>query len=93
MVYEHLCEACNHEWEDIYKLKDPVPDTCPSCNTKGQVKRLISWSAGRVELSGHEYQQHIKEEAQKLKREASQNENVMANLVGEDKYNKNQTKG
>jgi putative FmdB family regulatory protein len=87
-TYEHLCTKCNHEWEQFYSIKDPVPDTCPSCSEVGGVKRLISGGSGKgkVELSGQEYVDKVMADAASIKREAYRNENVMANLVGESKY-------
>lgn len=85
-TYEHQCTACNQEFELEYKMSDPVPTTCPLCNTEGQVKRLISWSAGKVELSGQELKAHLTSEAKKAKIEARKNENLVANVVGENNY-------
>lgn len=89
-VYEHLCDACQHEWEDEYSIKIDPPSTCPECKVTGQVKRLISLCApGRVELGRHEMKEKIKEDVRKLKSDANKNENLLANLVGEDKYQNN----
>jgi putative FmdB family regulatory protein len=87
-IYEHKCNACQHEWEDIFKMSDPVPDECPECHEKGQVERLMSLCAGRVELTGHELTQHLVAEGRKLGREARTNENLAANIVGEEKFHK-----
>ena len=88
-IYEHKCDACSFEWEDIFKLSDPVPVECPSCKQAGQVKRLMSMCAGRVELTGREHVQKLYAEGKKIKEEAKTNENLLANLVGESKYNEN----
>lgn len=85
-TYEHKCEACKHEWEDLYKISDPVPDECPNCHEKGQVKRLISWSSGRVELTGMEGVQKAKEDGKKMAKEMGRDEKKLANFIGEDKY-------
>lgn len=83
-IYEHKCEDCNYEWEDLYKLSDPVPEECPECHIKGKVKRLISWASGVVELTGRDLVKKLKTDA---KKEASKmTENQKANFVGEDKY-------
>ncbi len=91
-IYEHECEACHHIWEDLFSLHDPVPEQCPECNTKGKVKRLLSWCRGKVELTGRELQQQLKQDAQKIKKDALHKENELANLVGEDKYNRAMSK-
>lgn len=87
-IYEHMCTACGHEWEDEYKMSDSVPDTCPNCGQKGTVKRLISKTEGRVRLGFHENKAKIKEDAKQLMRDSAKDENLRANLVGESKYHK-----
>lgn len=89
-TYEHLCENCNNEWEDIYKMSDPIPTQCPKCKKKGKVKRLISSCQGRVELSGHEFKAKVKEDAAKMQKSMLKDENKLANFIGEDKYHNNQ---
>jgi len=89
-TYEHQCQACNYEWEDLFKISDPVPNKCPKCNKKGKVKRLISWCRGTVELSSAEASAKLDEDVRKMQKEAYTNENVLANIIGEDKYHKNE---
>lgn len=90
-TYEHLCRACNKEFEDIYGMTDPVPTKCPLCEVDGQVERLISGGSGkgRVELTGHELKAQIQKDTQELKRAAMKDEKLLANLVGESKYQQN----
>ena len=86
-IYEHECEACGHVWEDLFSsYKSPVPEECPECKKKGKIVRLLSWCTGKVDLTGHELQQQLKQDAQKIKGEALNDENKLANLMGEDKY-------
>lgn len=87
-TYEHKCEACEHEWDQIYGMNDPVPTVCPKCNVEGKVKRLISWSSGRAELTGRDLTEKLWADGKKLAREARTNENLRANIMGEDKYHK-----
>jgi putative FmdB family regulatory protein len=83
MEYEHLCNACNTEFELEYSMHAPVPTLCPLCGVDGQVKRLISCkNKGRVELTGREYQESIKQGAGDLVKEARRDERLLANLVG-----------
>lgn len=92
-TYEFMCEDCKHEWEDFLSMSAPIPEECPSCKIKGKTKRLISLgSKGIVELTGQDLVDKLKGDAQKLKRDAAKNENVYANLLGEDKYQSIQTK-
>jgi len=85
-TYEHICTACQHEFELEYKMTDPVPTKCPSCNVDGNVKRQISGCSGKVELYGHELTQHLRAEGKKLAKEARRNEYLFANIAGETKY-------
>jgi len=88
-IYEHQCEACEYQWEDLFKLSDPVPEECPECKEKGQIKRLLSWCSGTVELTGRESLQKAREDGKKMTREMQKSENKMANFVGEDRYQYN----
>lgn len=90
-TYEHLCNNCQHEWEDVYSMKQDPPTQCPSCKVEGKVQRLISGGSGRgiVELTGHELKDKMKAEGQELKKAAMKDERILANLVGEAKYQTN----
>ena len=93
-TYEHICESCNHEWEDEYSIKSEPPKNCPSCNQE-TVKRLISGGdnrRGKVELTGQDLIDKIKGDAQVLKRDAAQKEKIYAHLLGEDRYQSLQTR-
>ncbi|HLG27098.1 MAG TPA: zinc ribbon domain-containing protein [Paenisporosarcina sp.] len=94
VTYEHLCEKCNNEFEDIYGMTEPIPTKCPLCGCDGRVKRLVSGGSGRgiVNLTGHELQAKLRQEGRDLKRAALKDEKVLANLVGEDKFQKNTVK-
>lgn len=89
-TYEHECE-CGYYWEAVYKITEDPPDTCPKC--KGHnVKRLISggYGPGIVLLSGRELSAHIESEGKRIAREAAKDENLRANLIGEEKYHDQQ---
>ena len=89
-IYEHHCDACEHEWEDLFKMSDPVPKECPSCHKKGKIRRLISWCSGTVELTGHERTQKLWNDGKKIAQNASKNEKELANIIGEEKYHKSE---
>lgn len=92
-TYEHACsnESCKHEWEDNYSIKAEPPKTCPKCGLE-TAKRLISLGGkGVVELYGQDLVDKLKSDAQQLKKDANKSENVYANLLGPDKYQKLQT--
>lgn len=90
-TYLHLAKCCNQEFEDFYSIKTDPPTKCPFCNIEGQVQRLVSGGAGKgiVEVTGHELKAKLKAEGQELKKSAMKSETVLANLVGESKYQSN----
>ena len=89
-TYEHKCEACDFEWEDIFKMSDPLPEECPDCKVKGKIKRLISISSVKVELSGRELVEKLRADGKKIAKKSATDENLRANIVGEDSYHKEQ---
>ncbi|HVI40236.1 MAG TPA: zinc ribbon domain-containing protein [Anaerovoracaceae bacterium] len=92
-VYEHICDECEHEWDDIYSWRDPIPTVCPECGTEGKVRRLISLpSNGVVQLQGHELKAKLRADAVKFKSDVRKDENLLANIVGENKYHNNELK-
>jgi len=85
--YEHQCQECNFEFEDLYSINADSPTICPECG-KNAVKRLISLTAkGVVELTGQDLKRHVKQEAKKIANESSKNEKLKSNLIGEAKFN------
>ncbi len=86
-TYEYMCENCKHEWEEVHSMKlDPIK-RCPECK-KDCAKRLISGGSGKgkVVLAGNELREKLMNDAQDIKRQASTDENVLANIIGEQKY-------
>jgi len=94
-TYEFKCQddSCLHEWEDFLSIKAPDPEACPKCHAQ-KVLRLISGGSGKgvVELYGQDLLDKCKSDAQKIKKEAAQDANKYANLLGENKYNDIQTR-
>ncbi len=89
ITYLHKCDTCLHEWEAEYSIKDEPPKICVKCGVES-VRRLINHEGGaRMELTDEEFKDKLKDEVNKIKKEASKNENYLANLVGENKYNSN----
>ena len=41
MIYEYMCESCEHEWEEEQKITDERIEECPKCKEL-TAKRLIS---------------------------------------------------
>jgi len=91
-TYPHICNECQHEWEEEYSMKAEPPDTCPKCGVKGCVERLVAGGYGRgiVVLGGNELKEQTKQGAAAMINEASRNENYLANMVGEDRYQRNE---
>jgi len=41
-IYEYACQECGYNFEKLQRIsEDPVRD-CPSCESKGTVKKLVS---------------------------------------------------
>lgn len=92
-TYPHICEnqECNFEWTDFYSIKQDPPKICPKCNQE-TAKRVIALSGkGIVELYGQDLVDKCREDAQRIKKEASKDANKYANLLGETKYHNLQT--
>ena len=86
-TYLFLCNDCNNEFEDFLSTTAPLPQDCPNCKVQGKITRLICGNVrGVVELTGQDLKDHCKSEGIKLRDKAARNPNVMANLVGEAKY-------
>ena len=91
-TYEHFCESCDYEWEDLFSMSDPVPE-CPKCGSDKKVKRVMSVPAtGKVdEPLNRETIAKLQREGKALAKKARHNENLKANIVGEEKYHKQQS--
>jgi len=90
--YEHICTniECAFEWEEEYSIKEDPPKICPQCKQE-TAKRLISGGSGRgiVELYGQELKDKLRADGQALKRKVKTSEKLLANVVGEAKYEQN----
>lgn len=87
--YDLLCKKCNVEFEDFFSAHAPVPTLCPNseCQADGYIQRLIpSVVHGRVPLAGQELKKQIKKDTASLRSKVAKDENVKANMVGEEKY-------
>lgn len=50
-IYEYQCRACAHVWDELQKLSDPEPETCPKC-AQHQVSRKLTAAAFRLKGAG-----------------------------------------
>jgi putative FmdB family regulatory protein len=89
-LYDYGCKSkeCGHKWETSHKLAEPGPQECPLCGCV-DVGRLISAVHGSVTLSGRDLKAKIKEDARKISKEAQTSDRLLANLVGENKFQAN----
>lgn len=86
-TYPYECQECGHEFEEFHEITAEPLKTCPKCN-KDSLKRMIYGGSGKgiVQLYGQDLKDKIYSDAKKIRAEAHKNENVMANLVGENKF-------
>jgi putative FmdB family regulatory protein len=92
-IYDHVCtdEKCAWEWEDSYSIMKDPPTQCPKC-LQETAKRLISLNArGVVELIGNDLKEKVMGDAEALKRKLRTDENLYANMLSENKYQKLQS--
>jgi NAD-dependent SIR2 family protein deacetylase len=92
--YLHLCASCKHEWEETYRIPKNIKEVpnCPKCDKKDNVKRLLYSTAGKVELTGQDLRSHLKSEGKKEAKKLYTSEKEYAKFIGDDKYQKLQTK-
>jgi putative FmdB family regulatory protein len=50
-IYEYVCNACGHEFEEWQKISDAPVSKCPTCG-KRKVERLVSLSAFHLKGTG-----------------------------------------
>lgn len=87
--YDYKCKSCNKVWESFHGTSVTSRDkACKFCKSD-DIKILIHPVKGKRELTGYDLKESISAGAAKMVKEAENNENILANLVGEDKYNDN----
>ena len=50
-IYEYQCRACEHAFETIQRMNEPVLTECPDCG-EDQLKKLVSAAAFRLKGDG-----------------------------------------
>jgi putative FmdB family regulatory protein len=50
-IYEYQCQSCDHQFEIMQRISDPVMKTCPECG-KRKLKKLVSAVAFRLKGGG-----------------------------------------
>lgn len=51
-IYEYACEKCQMSEEILQKFGDPTPDTCPKCQAKGTLKKVVTTSSFHLKGGG-----------------------------------------
>jgi putative FmdB family regulatory protein len=85
-TYDHVCKSCGHEWEDIYSINTDPPKICPKCNVEAAVRVISYATPGKVELAGADLKQSIEAGGKDLLQRSLTDERLLANLVGEQRY-------
>lgn len=50
-IYEYQCEACDHEFEALQKMSDPLLTDCPACEQQS-LRKKVSAAAFRLKGGG-----------------------------------------
>ena len=50
-IYEYQCDACQHKFETIQKVTEPLLEECPECGKKA-LRKLVSAAAFRLKGTG-----------------------------------------
>ncbi|MGQ9427423.1 FmdB family zinc ribbon protein [Gilvimarinus sp. F26214L] len=50
-IYEYQCQSCNHEFEALQKISDPLLTDCPACE-KPELRKKVSAAAFRLKGGG-----------------------------------------
>lgn len=50
-IYEYRCKACEHKFDKLQKMSDPVLTDCPDCG-KPELIKLVSAAGFRLKGSG-----------------------------------------
>lgn len=51
-IYEYQCSECGHTLEKLQNRTDPAPETCPSCQAKSTLSRIISQTSFHLKGGG-----------------------------------------
>lgn len=63
-IYAFQCDACGHAFDRLQKLSDADPDTCPSCNAPGRIRRQVTAPSFRL-AGGGWYETDFKKDGDK----------------------------
>jgi putative FmdB family regulatory protein len=69
-LYEYECDVCQHRFEKIQRMSDPLVDTCPVCG--GAVHKRLSAPAIQFKGSGFYITDYVKKDQPSAKGEKSE---------------------
>jgi putative FmdB family regulatory protein len=91
-IYDLECSNCQYAFEDYFSTTEKPTTLCPKCNQE-TVKIVINcMTKGVVVLTGQELVDKCVADGKKMAREASKDEKLYANLLGESKMHELQTR-
>ncbi|MCC4602633.1 zinc ribbon domain-containing protein [Xanthomonas campestris pv. badrii] len=64
-IYAFQCSACDHQFDRLLKMSDPVPERCPACSANA-IKRQVTAPSFRLSGSGW-YETDFKSAGEKKK--------------------------
>ncbi len=73
-IYEYECIRCEHRFEELVRLSDPDPDSCPTCGQQA-VRRRISAPSFRL-AGGGWYETDFKSDREKKRNLAGERESA-----------------
>ena len=86
-TFEFECKECECVFEELVLSGEVCPTDCPNCEAQDALKKIISLPAmGKVTLTGQEWKDKMATDSAKDQVRAMKDENFLANLVGEIKY-------
>jgi putative FmdB family regulatory protein len=50
-IYEYQCDACDHKFDTLQKVSDPLLTVCPKCN-KPKLRKLVTAAAFQLKGTG-----------------------------------------
>lgn len=51
-IYEYECAQCSGLTEVFQKVSDPAPESCPSCQAKGSLSKVVSRTSFQLKGGG-----------------------------------------
>lgn len=81
-IYEYKCNACEHRFDKLQKISDPVLTDCPECG-KPELSKLVSAAGFRLKGGGW-YETDFKAKPDPLKTGSSDSSSSTSNSTKSD---------